>query len=128
MQFNEIEKLGLTYEDLISLQISNIIANREQMQVLTKKCLSIVETATIKDAEIAMWIGAAVSDMVRQAIDVAANLSDELIQGAIVMFVKSNFGFIELKEKEQAQKSYERLCTNLSLSLKYRLKESDSNA
>lgn len=128
MQFNEIEKLGLTYEDLISLQISNIIANREQMQVLTKKCLSIVEVATVKDAEIAMWIGAAVSDMVRQAIDVAANLSDELIQGAIVMFVKSNFGFVELKEKEYAQKTYERLCTNLSLSSKYKLKESDSNA
>ena len=127
MKHNEIIKLGLTYEDLITMQISNIIANREQMQVLLQKCLSIVETSTLKDDEIAMWIGAAVSDLVRQDIDVAGHISDELIQGAIVMFVKSTFGMVDIKEKELAQKTYTQLCGNLSLSSNYKL-EVDNNA
>ncbi len=127
MTQNEIVKLGLTYDDLVNMQISNIIANKEQMQILVKKCLSIIETATVKDAEISMWIGAGVSDMVRQGIDVASNISDELIQGAIVMYVKGNFGFVEAKEKELAQKTYTKICCNLSLSQDYKL-EVEENA
>lgn len=127
MNHREIEKLGLTYQDLISMQISNIIANQEEMKNLTKKCLSIVETATYKDSEIAMWVGAAVADMVRQGIDVAGHISDELIQGAIVMFVKSNFGMVDIKEKENAQKTYKQISGNLSLSSDYKL-EVDKNA
>ena len=127
MKHNEITKLGLTYQDLISMQISNIISNQEEMKVLTKKCLTIVETATFKDAEITMWIGAAVSDMVRQDIDVAGHISDELVQGAIVMFVKSTFGMVDIKEKEIAKERYETICGNLSLSSNYKL-EVDNNA
>ena len=91
------------------------------MSSLVKQCLSIVSTATAKNDEIVMWIDAAVSDMVRQGIDVARNISDGLIQGAIVMFVKSNFGMTEIKEKELAKDTYIRICNNLSLSSKYKL-------
>lgn len=64
--------------------------------------------------------------MNRQGIVASLNTENALVQSAIIMFVKSNFGFIELKEKEQAQKTYSLLCHNLGLSSDY--KESDSNA
>lgn len=111
----------MTYDELKNLQISNIIANTHELQRLVKKCLSIVDTSTIKDEEIVMWIDAASSDMIRQGIDVASNLSDGLVQGTIVMFVKANFGMTDIKEKELAQKTYTNLCGQLSLSSKYKL-------
>lgn len=111
----------MTFEEVRDLQISNIISNTNEFKSLVKQCLSIVSTATAKDDEIVMWINAGISDMVRQNIDVARNITDGLIQGAIVMFVKGNFGFVEAKEKELAQKTYIQLCTNLSLSHKYLL-------
>lgn len=117
----------MTYKEIVDLQISNVISNTSEFKNLVKQCLSIAGSATLKDNEIVMWINGAISDLVRQDIDVANNISDGLIQGAIVMFVKSNFGMVDIEEKELAQSTYEKLCNNLSLSLKYRL-ESDSNA
>lgn len=117
----------MTYKEIADLQISNIISNTSEFESLVKQCLSIVRTSTLKDDEIVMWINGAISDLVRQDIDVAKNISDGLIQGAIVMFVKANFGMVDIKEKELAQGTYEKLCNNLSLSSDYRL-ESDSNA
>ena len=117
----------MTCQEVADLQISNIISNENELQYLIKQCLSIVSTSTAKDDEIVMWINGAVSDLVRQGIDVAKNISDGLIQGAIAMYVKGNFGMVDIKEKELAQKRYVILCNNLSLSQKYRL-ESDSDA
>lgn len=95
--------------------------NNNELNSLVKQCLSIIPTATAKDDEIEMWINAGINDMERQGIDVTSNIADGLIQGTIVMFVKGNFGFVEAKEKELAQKTYTQLCTNLSLSHKYLL-------
>lgn len=117
----------MTFEEVKNLQISNIISNTSEFKALVKQCLSIVSTSTIKDDEIVMWINGAISDLVRQNIDVASNIADGLVQGAIVMFVKGNFGFVDIKEKELAQKTYIQLCNNLSLSQKYLL-EVDSDA
>lgn len=117
----------MTYEEIANLQISNIIANTSEFKKLVKQCLSIVESSTLKDDEIVMWINAGISDLVRQGIDVDKNISDGLIQGAIVMYVKSNFGMVDLKEKELAKSTYEKICYNLSLSSDYTL-EVDSNA
>lgn len=111
----------MTFQEVKDLQVSNIVSNVSEFKSLVKQCISIVPTATAKDDEIVMWINAGISDMVRQNIDVASNITDGLIQGAIVMFVKGNFGFVEAKEKELAQKTYTQLCTNLSLSHKYLL-------
>ena len=111
----------MTFQEVKDLQISNIISNTSEFKSLVKQCLSIVPTATSKDDEIVMWINAGISDMVRQDIDVAGNIKDGLIQGAIVMYVKGNFGFVEAKEKELAQKTYIQICTNLSLSEAYKL-------
>lgn len=117
----------MTFEEVKDLQISNIISNSSEFKALVKQCLSIVGTTTAKDDEIVMWINAGISDMVRQGIDVAKNIADGLIQGAIVMYVKGNFGFVEIKEKELAQKTYIQICCNLSLSQKYLL-EVDEDA
>ena len=111
----------MTFEEVKNLQISHIISNTSEFQSLTKQCLSIVPTATVKDDEIVMWINAGISDMVRQGIDVEHNISDGLIQGAIIMFVKSNFGMVDAKEKEIAKNTYTQLSGNLSLSKDYKL-------
>lgn len=111
----------MSLEELTNLQISNIISNSSEFKSLTKECLSIVNTATSKDNEIVMWINAGIADMVRQGIDVANNMSDGLIQGAIIMFVKSKFGMVDVKEKEIAENTYLQLSGNLSLSSDYKL-------
>ena len=114
----------MTFEEIKDLQIRNIIANASEMKHLVKQCLSIVDSSTAKDDEVVMWINSAVSDMIEvKGIDVANNLSDGLIQGAIVMHVKSKFGMCDINEKNQADKTYNSICTNLSLSSRYRLEE-----
>lgn len=91
-----------------------------------KECLSIVQSATLKDSEITMLITAAIEDLERQGIVVDLETPNELVTVAIMMFVKGNFGNVDIKNKELAQKTYTLLCCNLSLSSEY--KESDSNA
>lgn len=85
---------------------------------LCKQCISIVEMSTYKDKEINLLIKMAMSDLKRQGIDIKSN--DSLIQGTIAMFVKANFGMVDIKEKELAQKTYNLLCNNLSLSSEYK--------
>lgn len=92
-----------------------------ELMNVVKQSLSIVQTATAKDEEIKMWIGAAISDMNRQGIDVLNNVEDSLVQGAVVLYVKANFGFTDAKEKEIAQKSYNQVVNNLSLSSEYQM-------
>ena len=98
----------------------------EELLKTAKQCLSIVETATLKDSEIKMLINAGMADLKRQGIVADVATSNELIKSAIIMFVKANFGNVDIKEKELAQKTYSLLCNNLGLSFDY--KESDSNA
>lgn len=96
----------------------------EELLKTTKQCLSIIETATLKDNELKMLINAGIADLERQGIVV--NTTNDLVKSAIVMFVKSKFGNVDIREKELAQETYSLLCNNLSLSSDY--KESDSNA
>lgn len=98
----------------------------EELLKTAKQCLSIVETATLKDNEIKMLINAGIADLKRQGIVADEATKNELVKSAIIMFVKANFGNVDIKEKELAQKTYSLLCNNLGLSSDY--KESDSNA
>lgn len=93
-----------------------------------KQCLSIVETATLKDEEIKMLINAGIEDLKRQGINASVDTENDLVKSSIIMFVKANFGNVDIKEKELAQKTYSLLCNNLSLSSDFKIKESDSNA
>lgn len=97
-----------------------------ELMKLSKQALSIIETATLKDDEIKMWIQAGIRDLKRQGIKASEEAEDSLIKSAIVMFVKANFGNVDIKEKELAQKTYSLLCNNLSLSEDYKVV--DSNA
>lgn len=113
----------MTFDEVRKLNISNVIASSSEYNSLVKECLSIVSTSTMKDNEINMWIAAAVEDMTRQGINVLENTSNGLIQGGIVMYVKSHFGHEEKEEKEQAESSYKQIITDLSLSQKFLLEE-----
>lgn len=98
----------------------------DELLKLLKQCLSIVETATLKDEEIKMWIQAGVADLQRQGIKASETEKDSLVKAAIVMFVKANFGNVDIKEKELAQKTYSLLCANLGASNKYLEEEEDA--
>lgn len=98
--------------------------NDEDLMSLVKQSLSIVETSTIKDDEITMWINAGKEDLKRQ--DINSELENPLIYSAIVMFVKANFGNVDLKEKELSQKTYNLFCHSLGLSEDFKVV--DSNA
>ena len=76
-----------------------------ELMKLSKQALSIVETATLKDDEIKMWIQAGIRDLKRQGIKASEETEDSLIKSAIVMFVKANSGNVDIKEKELAQKN-----------------------
>ena len=93
----------------------------EELLKLVKQCLSIVETATLKDAELQMLIQAGIADLNRQGIVASVGTTDNLVQSAIVMFVKANFGNVDIKEKELAQRTYSLLCANLGLSEDYKV-------
>lgn len=96
----------------------------EELIMLAKQSLSIVDTSTLKDDEIEMWIEAGKEDLKRQ--DINSELNNPLIKSAIVMYVKANFGNIDIKEKELSQRTYNLLCHNLGLSSDYKVV--DSNA
>lgn len=98
----------------------------EELLQLAKQCLSIVESATLKDDEIQMLINAGIEDLKRQGINASVNTQNDLVKSSIVMFVKANFGNVDIKEKELAQRTYSLLCNNLSLS--YDFKVVDNNA
>lgn len=98
----------------------------EKLLLLTKQCLSIISTATAKDDELKLLINAGVEDLKRQGIDAEVTTENDLVKSAIVMFVKANFGNVDIKEKELAKNTYSLLCNNLGLSSGY--KESDTNA
>ena len=101
----------------------------EELIRLTKQSLSIISSATLKDDEIELLIKAGIADLKRLGINASEMMEDSLIQSAIIMFVKSNFGNTDIKEKELAQKTYSLLCNNLSLSSEYKIKEeADNNA
>lgn len=113
----------MTYEEVMNLQVSNIIANTSELLDLVKTSLGIIQSSTIKDTEISMLIGASVADMIRQDIDVTTHIGDELIQATIVMFVKANFEYLDEATRKRALEMYRMNCTNLSLSQHYKISE-----
>lgn len=106
-------------------KISELIEKGE-LKELAKQCVGIVKSSTLKDDEVLMFISAAILDLERQNIKVEDNIENHMIKGAIIMYVKANFGMVEIKEKELAHKRYIELSNNLSLSSDYK-KGADEN-
>lgn len=96
-----------------------------------KQFLSIVETSTLKDEEIKLLIRSGILELERSGIDTKYNYStdeeqfDSLIITAIMFYVKSTFGNVDIKEKEYALRTFNTLEQSLSLSDGYR-KKSDN--
>lgn len=96
-----------------------------------KQFLSIVETSTLKDEEIKLLIRSGILELERSGIDTKYNYSieteqfDSLITTAIMFYVKSTFGNVDIKEKEYALRTFNTLEQSLSLSDGYR-KKNDS--
>ena len=96
-----------------------------------KQFLSIVETSTLKDEEIKLLIRSAILELERSGIDTKYNYSieteqfDSLITTAIMFYVKSTFGNVDIKEKEYALRTFNTSEQSLSLSDGYR-KKSDN--
>lgn len=96
-----------------------------------KQFLSIVETSTLKDEEIKLLIRSGILELERSGIDTKYNYStdeqeyDSLITAAIMFYVKSTFGNVDIKEKEYALRTFNTLEQSLSLSDTYR-KKSDN--
>lgn len=97
--------------------------NLQNLIALTKTSLSIDAGSTLKDTEIENLIKAAIKDLTRQGIQASVNTEDELTKTAIILFVKGNFGNVDIKEKQLAQNTYSLLCQNLGLSEGYEVEE-----
>ena len=87
-----------------------------ELRRLAKECLSIIQTSNIKDNEIELWIKMAIQDMQRLGIDVDNDKRKDLINGAIMMYVRANFGSTSIEEKELCQSSYNMHVAELQVS------------
>ena len=89
-----------------------------KLKKLAKQTLGIVETATAKDDELEMLINAGIKDLTRAGVDV--DTDNELVQRAIITYVKANFGISNPTDKEKFLKSYQLCLAELSLSDGYK--------
>ena len=94
------------------------------LKILAKQTLGIIPTATAKDLELEMLIKACINDMTRAGVNV--DVENELVQKAIITYVKANFGISNPTDKEKFLSSYQLCLAELSLSENY--KEVDVNA
>ena len=98
--------------------------NINNLMVLAKQTLGIVETATAKDGELEMVIKAGIEDLTRAGVQV--DTTKPLVQKAIITYVKGNFGISNPIDKEKFTQSYKLCLAELSLSEGY--KEAEVNA
>ena len=107
---------------------------QDKLLVAAKQFLSILPDSTMKDVEIKSLVDAGIAELERSGVntkykyDEANKEYDSLVKTAIMMFVKSNFGNVNIKEKELAAKVFNNLEQSLSLSEGYKKEKSDVNA
>lgn len=94
------------------------------LKSLAKQTLGIVESATAKDGELEMIINASIKDLTRAGVNV--DTDNELVQRAIITYVKANFGISNPTDKEKFMQSYQLCLAELSLSEGYKEVEADA--
>lgn len=99
----------------------------KELLKISKECLSIVNTSTLKDKEITMLINSAISDLKRLEIDVEKHIEDDLVKNTIVIYVKANFGDGDIDKRNEYLKRYKSNLRELQFSEEYR-KVVDNNA
>lgn len=81
----------------------------DDLLILAKECLSIVESSTMKDKEIVMLIESAIQDLEIVGIEVESNIKDQkdnLIINTIMIYVKAHFGDTDVNKREMYLKRY----------------------
>lgn len=81
---------------------------------LAKETLGIVSTATAKDNSLKMIITAGIDDLTRAGVEV--DVTNELVQNALMTYVKANFGISNPSDKEKYLQAYQLFLAELSLS------------
>ena len=100
----------------------------KELLKLTKECLSIVDSSTLKDKEITMLINSAISDLKRLEIDVEGHIKDDLVKNTIIIYIKAHFGDGDVNKRIEYLKRYKANLRELQFSEEYRKKEADNNA
>ncbi len=85
-----------------------------EITTLTKECLGIISTATLKDNEINTLIEAAKADLNR--IGIVYDNTNPLHQTAVVNFVKGNFGMTDVDTKNKCLEIYKLLISQIQVS------------
>lgn len=88
------------------------------LKALAKETLGIVATATAKDNSLVMIINAGIDDMKRAGVNV--DYDNELVQNALMTYVKANFGISNPSDKEKFLQAYQLYLAELSLSEGYK--------
>ncbi|MBF4500231.1 DNA-packaging protein [Savagea sp. SN6] len=88
------------------------------MALLDKCKIALRVSADVFDDEIKMLIEAGKLDLEESGINV--DLDDELIETAVIFFVKSSFGY-DNKDSEKQLRAYERIKRKLALSSRWAL-------
>lgn len=97
----------------------------QELIALAKETLGIVATATAKDNSLGMIINAGISDMKRAGVDV--DVSNPLVQNALMTYVKANFGISNPQDKERFLEAYQLFLAELSLSEGYKEVETEND-
>lgn len=95
----------------------------QELILLAKETLGIVATATAKDSSLEMIINAGINDMTRAGVDV--DVSNPLVQNALMTYVKANFGISNPQDKERFLEAYQLYLAELSLSEGYKEEETE---
>ena len=95
----------------------------QELILLAKETLGIVATATAKDNSLEMIINAGINDMTRAGVDV--DVSNPLVQNALMTYVKANFGISNPQDKERFLEAYQLYLAGLSLSEGYKEEETE---
>lgn len=88
------------------------------LKALAKETLGIVATATAKDNSLVMIINAGIDDMKRAGVNV--DYDNELVQNALMTYVKANFGISNPSDKEKFLQAYQLYLAEISLSDGYK--------
>lgn len=92
---------------------------------LAKETLGIVSTATAKDNSLEMIIKAGINDMTRAGVDV--DVDNKLVQNALMIYVKANFGISNPTDKAKFLEAYQLCLAELSLSEGFKKEETTND-
>lgn len=92
--------------------------NEVNLLALAKETLGIVASATAKDNTLNMIIQAGIDDMIRAGVEV--DTTNNLVQNALMTYVKANFGISSPDDKAKFLEAYQLFLSELSLSEGYK--------